>query len=162
MEQAVGGKQDGKGCEAAVATCRGGSLSQEESGTALLGPHCPVGWWLVPLPSQTPPESREPCSPPFGEACVISCWMKGVYVTVAVSRQQECACSEPALMSQPFQGQLEGSFQSQVSWHSGTPALENLGSGAPGQQKGSQRPLLLSEGRTNHCDIAFLQCVGQR
>lgn len=112
----MGGKQDRKGCEAAVATCRGGSHSQEESGTALLGPHCRVGWRPAPLPSQDlRSESCEPCSPPFGEACVISCWMKGVYVTVAMGRQQECACSEPALMSQPFQGQLEGSFQSRVS-----------------------------------------------
>ena len=89
--------------------------------------------------------------------------MKGVYVTAVVGCQQACACSEPALMSQPFQGQLEGSFQSRVSCHSGIPALENLGSGAPGQQqKGSRRPLLLSEGRASHCDIAFLQGVGQR
>lgn len=81
--------------------------------------------WQGPVAHLAHGLTPEPGFQPLAEGCIIS-WFDGGCVCHHRSQlSRACASSEPALVSQPSQGQLEGSSWSRVSWSSSTPALES-------------------------------------
>lgn len=104
----------------------------------------------------TGPDSSRAQSPVLGEDCVIS-WLESGCVYHCSSWWLAGVCMlRTCLMSQPFQGQLEGSIWSHVLRCCVTPALESQGSEVLGQwKKGSQKLPFILRGRTSRCNRSY-------